>query len=270
MDTIKEHNDALDSFLATGGRYYKNWHGSPDSDKRLAPYIKLISEELGYLAGLGCNVLEISPQGGRWTDQILTIMGEVGYPRRMTYSLIGTPTEHNLVARDVLRYRFVKNDEPFHFSGLYTIRSRGCGCLLVFTRDHTRFYPYSIFTCFDHPVFTQKEQSTYLSDMITYYLPYLSNGALLLFNIHIERRLEVLDFLTMNQILLRLLVQDGDTYYLAARKDTRSDEPPEVSINRTAATDHKLQPDNRQPVFWDSSKGGFGFGKRASSGESSP
>lgn len=102
----------IQDFYKSGGIGYKKWLGRPEQNPNLTPVIKLLDIEFSYLEGSQYTILELGPQGGRWTNQLLSIMEGNGYPFALAYHVVGSIPETNLVARDVLAPQFNPSRSP--------------------------------------------------------------------------------------------------------------------------------------------------------------
>lgn len=92
----------IDTFYKGGSRFYKRWLGRPADLHSISEFLLYVASDFLFLENLQYVITEFGPQGGRWTDQIVSMLREKGLPKILHYHLIGSTSEHELVRRDVL------------------------------------------------------------------------------------------------------------------------------------------------------------------------
>lgn len=119
-------------FYKTNSRGYHSALGLPETNPGLGKIIDALRSHLSYLSEIDYTIFELGPQGGRWTYQVLSILGNFGLPRSLNYTLFGQAVEHALVLRDVLQQPEC-GGKDFTYSKTARVRTRK-----VFSSTQTR------------------------------------------------------------------------------------------------------------------------------------
>lgn len=236
MDDYIQILEQLKDFASSGGRCYRSWVGLPENLKNLLQVIDFLNDELSFLEHLNYSILELGPQGGRWTFQILRLLLDLGMPRSLTYDLIGTSYEFELVARDVLTPCVADRDcilcseyHNFRFDQPYRISSKNKHVLISEITSHRLFSTlldasdldskaqYNLIICMDNLIHFSPECITILIKQL---ISHLKLGGTILFNLHFEDWLTIADYLdSLGTIcILAHTVQGSTIHYVALRE----------------------------------------------------
>ena len=105
-------------------RCYDSWRGLPVSIPRLRPVVQCLRNELGCLTEMQYRIVELGPNGGRWTHTVLDIFKYCGLPVKLEYYLLGCQAEHYLTHRDAIQDSFGPTD-PVPFNRVSRVRTGG-------------------------------------------------------------------------------------------------------------------------------------------------
>lgn len=231
MVSYDEHIKAIEDFNSSGSRGYKSWLGSPDTVMALSSITEVLSAELTYLENVDYHIHELGPQGGRWTNQVLSTFKKKGFPKTVDYSLIGCKAELDLVRNDVIKpcclgYQYgdtarVRSGQPHRMISELCFRPYKYNITMLSSLGSSlplMLGECSLLLCMDNLQFLTDKQ---VSDLFIWINYHLRDGGLLMTSIQTER----------SSILARELLHeyersesvsiksvDGRTTYVAARK----------------------------------------------------
>lgn len=232
--SYSDHLKSIEEFQSSGSRGFKSWLGSPDAVLALSSIVETLTQELTYLENVDYKIHELGPQGGRWTNQILKIFKQKGFPKSLDYSLVGSQQEHELVLNDVIKplcpgYRYtdtarVRAGQPHRMISELCFRPyrASLGETIPLMLDEC-----SLLVCMDNLQFLSDSQ---VSDLFVWINYHLRDGGLLMTSIQSTRQSILLrEFESEYQDTKAVSIKsvDGRTTYVTARRKAHGKPTPQ-------------------------------------------
>lgn len=135
---LVEYRHSIASHCKSSKLPFGCWKGRPSQVPRLAKILKSLRTDLSNLATWHTRIVELGPNGGRWTIEVIDTCKQEGWARSTDYYLVGSSIEFELTKRDAIVPSF---DKHFQYNKVERIPSgpsyHTTGHLITDLRFHT-------------------------------------------------------------------------------------------------------------------------------------